>query len=125
MGPTSVLYYLLGDYRTKSHASISEITSEFNKIVLNDTKEYDYEDGTLKQVIDAVRSSWSKSEGKYKTPFDMFEYAMNPEKNGFKLIEYNGDNNEFSNNEVWTTDNCLLVEYEKYFELVDSGVIPS
>lgn len=121
MGPTPVLTYLIG--HIESYKPLSEIIKEFNNIVLSD-EEYLGNKSRI-EIINAVRDSWSKSEGKYKTPFDMFEDAMNPEKNGFRLIEYNGDNNEFSNNEVWTTDNCLLVEYEKYLELVDSGVIPS
>lgn len=116
------LFYAVGDFLNGNYNSFK---NEYNNLIGSEEIDSNmYNEVHKMYELDNIRSAWLHDKDKYNEPIDMLLDAMNPDKNGFKIIKYNGDNRAFQENEIWTQDECLLVKYDKYLELVDSGIIP-
>lgn len=122
MSPEKVIHSVFG-YIGRTSMGYYELRSDYNNAVFHPERREGKEEEEAVKVLELLKEAWIKNQKKYNSPFDMFEYAMNPDSNGFEIIKYSGNNTEFPNNEVWTTDNCLLIEEEKYRELVEKNII--
>jgi len=123
VSPDMVMFSILGSYH--NWKSNNKIINEYNNAILDHSVKAVGNYFEREGILSMVRACWDKHKGNYKSPFDMFIDGMDPDKNGFKIIKYGGDNRIFPNNEIWTTDNCLLISKDKYDEFVEKGIIPS
>lgn len=87
------LFYAVGDFLNGNYISFK---NEYNNLIGSEEIDSDmYNEVHKMYELDNIRSAWLHDKDKYNEPIDMLLDGMNPDKNGFKIIKYNGDNRAF------------------------------
>lgn len=105
------------DISDKSWSAMIESMNDFDQQVIDNREKYDDDTITLSSFAEVI-TNFVKQYEKHKRLMLVIAHIFDPDYNNFKLIKSGGQLP--SNREVWTSDDCLLVESKFMNDFMDS-----